>query len=249
MPVPWIKYWLEALDDPKLTRLSLAERGGWWGLLGLVGKCQAGGKIISGGQALDMDEIADALHIKTTQDRLALESMIAKMEVRGSLKWNEGHTLTVVHYEERQRIPPSARPEAVAERVRRYRERRQETVEGEEAPPSPKAGTGREAPPETSQDEVVLAVWAGVKGFPQGNEALGFLVQLKAEFPDVDILQESKRWAAAKLSKPLTRGSMPFKQLWTWMMKDREFKRAKIPEVGQDPDKYSKGRYGHLVHR
>lgn len=123
MPLPWIKMWLEALDDPKLTRLSLGERGAWWGVLKLAGKCDAGGKIISGGQGLDIDDIADALHIKTVEDRQALESMIDKMEKRGSLIWNEGHVLTVVHWEERQRIPPSSKPEAVAERVRLHRER------------------------------------------------------------------------------------------------------------------------------
>jgi len=123
MPLPWIKHWLEALDDPKLVRLPLAERGAWWGILELAGKCDAGGKIISGGEGLDIDEIADALHIKTAEDRKSLESMIAKMEHRGSLKWNQG-ALTVVHWEKRQRIPPSSRPEAVAERVRRHREKK-----------------------------------------------------------------------------------------------------------------------------
>ena len=125
MPLPWMKMWVEALDDPKLTRLSLAERGAWWGLLKLAHKCEAGGKIVSGGESLGIDEIADALHLKTGEDRQALESMIAKMEKRGSLVWNDD-VLTIVHYEERQRIPPSARPEAVAERVRRYRERQKD---------------------------------------------------------------------------------------------------------------------------
>lgn len=123
MPLPWMKHYLEALDDPKLTRLSLAEKGAWWGILELAGKCDAGGKIVSGGEGLDMDEIADALHIKTAEDRGSLESMIAKMGKRHSITYNEG-VLRVVHWEERQRIPPSARPEAVAERVRRHRERK-----------------------------------------------------------------------------------------------------------------------------
>lgn len=122
MPLPWIKMWLEGLDDPKLTRLSLAQRGAWWGLLALAGKCEAGGKIVSGGQGLDIDEIADALHIKTSEDREALESMISRMEKCDSLKWNQG-ALTFLHWEERQRIPPSTQPEAVAERVRRFRDR------------------------------------------------------------------------------------------------------------------------------
>ena len=122
MPLPWIKLWLESLDDPKLIRLSLAERGAWDGVLMLAGRCEAKGKIVSGGQGLDIDEIADALHIKTDNDRQALESMIEKMGKRGSLKWNEG-ALTIVHWEDRQRIPPSAQPQAVAERVRRHREK------------------------------------------------------------------------------------------------------------------------------
>ena len=132
MSLPWIKMWLEALDDPKLTRLSLAERGAWWGLLKLAGKCAAGGKLISGSLGLTIDEIADALHLKTDDDRKALESMLAKMEERGSLSWN-GDVLTVVHYEERQRIPPSAHPEAIAERVRLHRERQK----GKEKGPAP----------------------------------------------------------------------------------------------------------------
>jgi len=250
MPFPWIKLWLEGLDDPKLTRLSLAERGGWWELLMLAGKCEADGKILSGNQALDMDEIADALHIKTSEDRLALESMITKMEKRRSLEWNEGHILTIVNWEKRQRLPPSAYREAVAERVRRYRGRRKETEEAEESPPSPTLGTGKEAPLETSQDEEVLAVWSGVKSFPEDSkEATRFLTELKAEFPDVDILEQSKTWAAAKLSEPLTGRSMPFKQLRTWMRRDREYRQAKAPKVDQDPDRYIKGKYGKLVHR
>lgn len=271
MPLPWIKMWLEALDDPKLTRLSLAERGAWWGLLKLAGKCDAGGKIVSGESGLDVDEIADALHIKTSDDRQALESMIDKMEKRGSLKWNN-NTLAVVHWEERQRIPPSARPEAIADRVRRHRERRKETGNGEEVQPLPKVGEGKEVPPVASQeaardskeatstlnkagDEGVLAVWSGVKGFPQdSNEATRFLTELRAEFPDVDILDVSKSWAAAKLSDPLIKSSMPFKQLRAWMKKERQFAqekgvgRSKGPTEG-DPDKYIKGRYGHMVRR
>jgi len=256
MPLPWIKMWLEALDDPKLTRLSLAERGAWWGLLKLAGKCEAGGKILSGSVALDIDEIADALHIKTSDDRQALESMVAKMEKRGSLKRNENNTLTVIHWEERQRIPPSARPEAIADRVRRYRERRKKTEGPEELAPSPTPGTGKEAPPEMSQDDEVLAIWSGVKNFPlitseDSNAATRFLAELKAEFPDVDILEESKTWAAAKLSEPLTTRSMPFKQLRTWMLRARQFqegKRRSKKEDG-DKDKYIKGKYGHMVRR
>lgn len=231
--MPWIKQWLEALDDPKLTRLSLAEVGAWWGLIMLAGKCGADGKITSGNQALGMDEIADALHIKTSEDRLALESMIAKMEKRRSLEWNAGHTLTIVNFVKRQRIPPSAYREAVAERVRRHRERRKETDEGREVPPSLEVGIDKEVELVTDEDKEVLKVWSGVKDFPRGKEVLGFLAKLKAEFPDVDILKESKTWAIRKLSEPLTGRSRPFSQLWNWMMKAREFNQAKALRVDQ----------------
>lgn len=123
MPLLWLKMWVEALDDPKLTRLTLAERGCWWGLLKLAGKCQADGKLVSGGLGLELDEIADALHLKSEEDRQVLESMIAKMKDRGSLKWNHG-VLVVIHYPERQAIPPSSRPENIADRVRRHREKK-----------------------------------------------------------------------------------------------------------------------------
>jgi len=283
VPLPWIKMWLESLEDPKLTRLSLAERGAWWGILELAGRGDAGGKILSGGLGLEMDEIADALHIKTDEDRQALESMITKMGKRGSLKWDE-NILTVIHWEERQRIPPSARPEAIAERVKKFRERRKETErvrQGDAAlatPPSPtpsrtrgkvsrdsKAATGpsqdlsrdskaatRQVLQETSQDDAVLAVWSRVKNFPEdSNAATRFLAELKAEFPDVDILEESKTWAAAKLSMPLATQSMPFKQLRAWMLRARQFQERQKPQRGKKKGErdYKGGKYGHMVKR
>ena len=91
--------------------------------MALAGKCEADGKITSGGAGLDLEEIADSLHIKTPADRQSLESMIEKMVERGSLTWNEHRTLTMINFKERQKVPPSSRPDAVAERVRQYRER------------------------------------------------------------------------------------------------------------------------------
>lgn len=137
MPLPWAKVWIEALDDPKMIRMSLAERGAWWGLIKLARKLDPEGKntgrIETGGQGLDLDEIIDALHIKSDSDKQALESMISKMESRGSLVW-DGSVLTIVHFEERQRIPASTRAEAVAERVRRYRDRQKGKIEKGPAP-------------------------------------------------------------------------------------------------------------------
>lgn len=127
MALPWAKMWVEALDDSKLTRMGLAERGAWWGLIKLARKLDPegknSGKIETGGQGLDLEEIADALHIKSDSDRHAFESMISKMESRGSLKWN-GRVLTIVHFEQRQKVPKSSTPEAIADRVRRFRDKK-----------------------------------------------------------------------------------------------------------------------------
>lgn len=256
--MPWLKLWIESLHDPKLTRLTLAERGAWWCLVILAQECDAGGKIISGNHALDVDEIADAVHVKTGDDRLALESMLAKMEERGSLRQNSG-VLMVVNLTKRQGQRLSERREAVSERVRRHRERQKqekeddgtviqpETAESNGAP-TVLAGENKGVPQATAQDKGVLAIWSGVKNFTEDSKgATRFLYQLREEFPDVDILEQSKLWAAAKLSKPLTRGSMPFKQLHVWMMKAREYHQT-IP-AGKDAGRYTKGKYGQLVHR
>lgn len=126
MALFWIKLWLESLDDPKLTKLSLAERGAWWGLLSLAGKCNAGGKLETGGEALDMNDIADALHIRTPEEIQALHSMVSKLLQRGALSQNENHILTIVHWGDRQKVPKSSTPEAIADRVKRFRDKQRE---------------------------------------------------------------------------------------------------------------------------
>lgn len=91
-PLPWIKLWLDSLHNQKLIRLSLAERGAWWGLLGLVGELggyDSDGALASGGAPLTLDEMADSLHIKEA-DRPHLASMVEKMVKWGSLVWNGG---------------------------------------------------------------------------------------------------------------------------------------------------------------
>jgi hypothetical protein len=140
-PLPWIKYWLDSLHNPKLIRLSLAERGAWWGLLGLAGELggyDSDGALVAGGQPLTLDEIAESLHIKQA-DRPHLDSMVEKMVYGGSLAWN-GNTLYVVNWDERQHIPTSDRPEAVKERVRLCRERQKQKPLNN--PPPPQEGEG-----------------------------------------------------------------------------------------------------------
>jgi len=70
----------------------------------------------------------------------------------------------------------------------------------------------------SSGDRDVISVWRSVKGFRMAPSAAAELVaKLRTDFPDVDILTESKKWAARKLSEPMTKRSRPSGQLYNFM--------------------------------
>jgi hypothetical protein len=72
-------------------------------------------------------------------------------------------------------------------------------------------------------DREVISVWRSVEGFDLSEAAARQLVaSLRTEFADVNILQESRAWAARKLSDPLEPDSRPSSQVWNWMKKARE---------------------------
>jgi len=120
---PWLKMWVEWVDDPKMLSLSLAEQGAWWRLCTLAKKCAGDGFLVKGrGTPLSLDEVADAIRIKTKADRRVFDSMVEKMTDQGSLHWSS-NALVITHFAERQAKTTSETPEAVRERVRRYRER------------------------------------------------------------------------------------------------------------------------------
>jgi hypothetical protein len=104
--------------------------------------------------------------------------------------------------------------------------------------------TGESIPPSKSEieeslsegDRKVISVWRSVKGFSMPIEAAAELVaRLRTEFPDVDILDESKVWAARKLSEPLKAGSRVSAQIWNWMKKARQFAQERRERGGQPP--------------
>ncbi|GAI94271.1 unnamed protein product, partial [marine sediment metagenome] len=140
---PWLKMWVEWLDDIKMLDLSLAEQGAWWRLVTLTKKCAADGALVKdNGAPLSLDEIASTLRIKTKADRKVFDAMIRKMTVQGSLHW-DSNALVVTHFAERQAKTTSETPEAVRDRVRRYREHKavtEKAVQEKEpvsAPPLP----------------------------------------------------------------------------------------------------------------
>lgn len=73
-------------------------------------------------------------------------------------------------------------------------------------------------------DQEVISVWCSVKGFNMNPaDASALVARLRTEFPNLDILEESKAWAARKLSEPLKRGSKPSAQIWNFMRMARKF--------------------------
>ncbi|HUV51491.1 MAG TPA: DnaD domain protein [Dehalococcoidia bacterium] len=121
---PWLKMWVEWIDDPKMLSLSLAEQGVWWRLVTLAKKCAADGSIVKGhGTPLSLAQIVDTIRIKTKADRKVFDSMVEKMTDQGSLHWNDD-TLVITNFKVRQAKTTSETPEAVRERVRLHRQRK-----------------------------------------------------------------------------------------------------------------------------
>ena len=99
-PLPWIKLWIEAIHDPKILELTLAERGAWWSLLALAGECSANGALAHGSHPLSLTQIQRSLHL-TPKERPILRSMITKMVAVGSLIL-DGQSICVASWEKRQ---------------------------------------------------------------------------------------------------------------------------------------------------
>ncbi|MGQ9545958.1 MAG: hypothetical protein ACUVTR_02165 [Dehalococcoidia bacterium] len=105
--LPWIKLWFEMLGDPKMTRLTLAERGCWHEILLLAGQSPIRGKLmLTEIEPMTMDDIARALSL-TPDEYPVLESCVQKLIQLNSLHWNEHRCLEVTHFIERQDKYPS----------------------------------------------------------------------------------------------------------------------------------------------
>ena len=102
-PLPWIKLWFDMLNDVKMNRLSIAERGCWVSLLLLAGQSPERGKLmLTEAEPMTMDDIAGALHL-SPDEMTTLESCISKLTALGSLRWND-RCLEVINFKKRQEV-------------------------------------------------------------------------------------------------------------------------------------------------
>lgn len=80
----------------------------------------------------------------------------------------------------------------------------------------------------SSGDREVISVWKSVSGFKMKPSAMAELVsKLRTKFPDVDILAESEKWAARKLSEPLDKKARPSGQIYNFMEKRHKWNQEK----------------------
>lgn len=116
----WVKLYTETLRDPKIGSLSWAHRGIWSALLALAGELDHRNE--SGEETGELDTIGNvAWYLRCTEDEL--QEAVREFTQRRMVHEENG-VLFVTNYPQRQSRPPSSRSEQVADRVRRYRERR-----------------------------------------------------------------------------------------------------------------------------
>jgi len=91
-------------------------------------------------------------------------------------------------------------------------------------------------------DQKIISTWCSVKGFYMiPADASALVARLRTEFSDMDILAESKAWAARKISEPLLQSSRPSQQIWNWLRLARKYAQERSKRE-QDKGQRSKAR-------
>ncbi|HUW12265.1 MAG TPA: hypothetical protein VM537_21245, partial [Anaerolineae bacterium] len=129
----WVKLYTEIIEDPDQGSLTLAERGIWSLFLALCGRVD------------DRDAEGRETGRLDTPERVAwylrcdiaeIESAVVAFEQRGMVAVDSEGIIYLPHFGARQQRKPSTQPEAIRERVRRYREmKRGDDMRGEEGAP------------------------------------------------------------------------------------------------------------------
>ena len=113
----WIKLYTEINHDPTMGSLTWAQRGIWSALLALAGEIDDRDVDESETGALDtLDNIAWRIRCETHELAEALDAF----EKRNMVEEQDG-IYFLCNYGKRQSRPPSAKPSAVAGRVKRHR--------------------------------------------------------------------------------------------------------------------------------
>lgn len=142
MSLPWIKFYTDWLDEPRLGLLPERLRWRFVQLLLLAAECGAGGQLRRGGRAYGLEELAWRLRVKAKR----LEADLAALEAAGLLR-REGEVWWVVDFPEGAGASAEEQRQGWREQKQRQRQRRREegaeaSVEGGQTCPRTSSRTG-----------------------------------------------------------------------------------------------------------
>jgi hypothetical protein len=127
-PKPWLKMWASWQHDTNLLKLTDAEVGLWWRLYTLAHDCSRDGRLLDEYEKpLDRQAILNAIHVKTITSTRSYDSMIAKRLKQGAIQY-DGETLVIINYVAEQSLVASDTPDAIRDRVTRYRQRKKDVT-------------------------------------------------------------------------------------------------------------------------
>ena len=74
------------------------------------------------------------------------------------------------------------------------------------------------------KDLTLIWIWKAVSNFSLSDQKCMELVdKLHRDFPDVDLIEESQKWATYKLDNPLGKNSNTSLQIWNWMNNTKKY--------------------------
>lgn len=174
----WVKLYVgDTLDNPAMAGLSWEHRGMLAALLALAGKLDVRDE--SGAETGQLDTLANvAWYLRCGGEQL--EAALTEMEKHGIVHRQDG-ILFLSDYAARQARPPSARRDAVAERVQKHRaaQRNEAVTSGQRAETRPESEA--EAQTDADADPSAAAPAAAADGQGRAEcascheEALGWL--------------------------------------------------------------------------
>lgn len=119
--MPWLKLYTEIRTDPKMQALSDLEFRTWVNILCLSAESKVRGIIcIEDGLAYPIEGLARTLFISTDE----LTSCLNKFQKLRMIDVGLDETIAITHFDDRQYEKPSDKPEEVAKRVGKHRERK-----------------------------------------------------------------------------------------------------------------------------
>ncbi|MBC2723508.1 DnaD domain-containing protein [Desulfosporosinus sp.] len=119
--MPWLKLYTEIRTDPKMQALSDLEFRTWINILCLSAESKVRGIIcIEEGLAYPIEGLARTLFISKEE----LTSCLKKFQKLRMIDVDQDGIITVIHFDDRQYEKPSDKPEEVAKRARKHREKK-----------------------------------------------------------------------------------------------------------------------------